>query len=217
MQSGDGLIHKTTEDAAKSRTSGIGWLYALLASDSIRANVFWRVACFLLVVTLALKGTATYSLFKGPVGVGIETAFGTTLVRPLSGRILFQMAQALVLVSCIVLFRWFGAIGSFAFRVFLLLVVGLAFAQLSGFQSWGKNMEFALSEYDLIVHASSDQDYDKISNLLGHDPYGTSMTYDLGNICVRVPPRMIDRLDSVMETIREAGYAVSRRQESTKD
>jgi hypothetical protein len=188
-----------------------------LENESGPARLCWNLLIVLGVVVLLWRGISTYSLFKGPVGVGYENAFGISEMRHLPQQVLNVLLAAAFLIAVLLTLRVLQKVPAIGFRILCLFVIITTLAQFRSYYAWGKSLIAAFTQYDLIIREPSAwNDVVRISNLLGEGSERCSIFGEDGLMIVRVPPRAEDRRDQVAKSLRQAGYTVETRGAGTQ-
>lgn len=179
------------------------------SGESKWVNASWVLLIAIGIVAVVRNGLSTFAYFKGTIGVGYETAFGTTLLRPLPQLVLNMLVFAGMWIVLTLALRRLHKIPSGVFRVFCALIILASLGQLRAFERWGDDLAAALSCYDLVIEGpTTAADLDRVSDIAADWSARSSIRGESGQFIVRVPPVVEDRIGEVRTALEKAGFRI---------
>lgn len=179
-----------------------------------RAQSFvWPLLLTCGLVTGLYRESGTFSRLKGPVGVHLEFALETSVFNPPSGDVPLRVTLWIGVIICALVLRRLRLMNWPAAGILAALAIVAMWVQSSLWRAWADQVQSKLDQFKYVI-AADNIDWDRFYCALGQEAGPCLVTYQQGQCCVWIYPRIERREDRVVEMMEQAGFGLRKAKEN---
>lgn len=182
-------------------------LWGCVAGERGTVRIVWIILISIGAFRVITNGLSVFGHLKGSVGVRLESALSTHAFLPLPNHAFNLIGVFIALLALAIILRLTRMMTVVAFRLLLVLLIGLSLLELSSWEDWAISMSRALNRYDITIIGPPELDW-LHDDLLGDDLRGCAFSHYKGHQVVMVYPWYRDRVDRIARLLRESGYTI---------